>query len=320
MTIKAAVILAAGKGSRLHKLTKSRSKAMLPVAGKPMVERVMAPLISNGITDFIIVINPDDNHLINYFTNECRLDVKIDFVHQESALGTAHALHAAAPYLHQDFLLSACDNLVPAAHIREIINKWITNQPLNGVLSLMVVDKDKLSNSAMVQIADNYVTQIIEKPPRDVLASNISSIPLYCFSPQILNYLHDVPLSVRGEFEIQDAIQMLIVNEGVVFGVFTNHRLTITYPKDLLYINKLYLNQYKYQRNKIPESIGSNLNVLPPIHIEDGSIVGKNCAIGPNVYIESGSMIEDHVTISDSVILRGARIVQGSSIQDQITA
>ena len=318
MTIKSAVILAAGKGSRLHKLTESRSKAMLPIVGKPLLERVIAPLIFNGITDFIIVTNPSDNQLINYFTNECRLDIQIDFVFQEIARGTAHALYAAAPYIHQDFILSACDNLLPTAHIRKVINKWITNQPLNGILSLMVVDKEKFFNTAMVKMTDHYITHIIEKPSRDALVTNISSIPLYCFSPQILNYLEDLPISKRGEFEIQDAIQMLIVNDGLVIGVFANHRLTITNPKDLLYANKLYLNQYKYRTNKIFGSIGSNSKVIPPVHIEEGSIVGKSCSIGPNVYIESGSIIEDHVMIRDSVLLHGVRVVQGSTIQNQI--
>lgn len=318
MTIKSAVILAAGKGSRLHKLTESRSKAMLPIMGKPLLERVIAPLISNGITDFIIVTNPDDKQLINYFSNECRLEIKIDYVFQETARGTAHALCAAAPYIHQDFILSACDNLVPAAHIGEIINKWITNQPLNGILSLMVVDKDKFSNTAIVKMTDHFITDIIEKPSRDAITTKISSIPLYCFSPQILNYIGDLPLSKRGEFEIQDAIQKLIVNDGLVIGVFVNHRLTITYPKDLLYVNKLYLNQYKYRMNEICVSIGSNSKVIPPVHIEEGSKVGKSCSIGPNVYIESGSIIEDLVMISDSVLLRGVRVVKGSIIQNQI--
>ncbi len=55
-----AVILAAGKGSRLHPITTNRSKAMLPILGKPIVERVMEHLAINGIDDFILVVSPDD--------------------------------------------------------------------------------------------------------------------------------------------------------------------------------------------------------------------------------------------------------------------
>ena len=67
------VILAAGKGSRLQHITLTRSKAMLPILGKPMVERVMLDMVaSNGVQDFILVVSPDDRYITHYFRRESR--------------------------------------------------------------------------------------------------------------------------------------------------------------------------------------------------------------------------------------------------------
>ena len=82
-----AVILAAGKGSRLHPITTNRSKAMLPILGKPIVERVMEHLAINGIRDFILVVSPDDLQITRYFQCECRLNAEVHFVYQPERRG-----------------------------------------------------------------------------------------------------------------------------------------------------------------------------------------------------------------------------------------
>ncbi len=71
------VILAAGKGSRLHPITVGRSKAMVPILGKPIVERVMEMLAENGIDDFILVVSPGDRDIVRYFNRESKLDAEV---------------------------------------------------------------------------------------------------------------------------------------------------------------------------------------------------------------------------------------------------
>jgi len=76
------VILAAGKGCRLHPITSSRSKAMLPILGKPIVERVMELLLPNGVDDFILVVSPEDRDITHYFRRESTLEAEVRFVYQ----------------------------------------------------------------------------------------------------------------------------------------------------------------------------------------------------------------------------------------------
>jgi len=110
-----AVILAAGRGTRLKELTSSRSKAMMPIAGKPMIARVIEMLIRGGLSEFIIVAHPEDEELRSLF--EKAADVQLAF--QSERKGAAHALSMAAPLIRANFLLTACDNLVEDVEVKE---------------------------------------------------------------------------------------------------------------------------------------------------------------------------------------------------------
>ncbi|MFQ5858328.1 MAG: sugar phosphate nucleotidyltransferase, partial [Anaerolineae bacterium] len=204
------VILAAGKGSRLHPITTRRSKAMLPILGQPIVERVMEGLWDNGVDTFILVVSPDDADIVGYFTQESPLADHVTFVEQRERLGMAHALQQAAPHIQGPFVLSACDNLVPRDHIAELISSHHADPSRQATLSLMHVPPALIGRTGIVALDGGWVTRIVEKPELHQAPSDVASLPLYVFKPRILDYLHDVPLSPRGEYELQDAIQMLI--------------------------------------------------------------------------------------------------------------
>ncbi len=308
------VILAAGKGSRLHPITLHRSKAMVPVLGKPLVERVMEDLVANGITDFILVVSPDDRDIVRHFHRECALDIDVRFVYQVERLGMANALLQAAPLIDQDFILSACDNLTSAQCVRQMIAAMNSDPQPNAVLSLMPVPRERVSSTGIVELDGEWVIHIVEKPAPEEAPSNLSSLPLYCFRRFFLDYLPQVRPSPRGEYELQDAIQALIDDRGHVRGVFVRQRLTVTGPTDLLNINRLYLTQGNDRPQLEAQTVGPNTHLITPLHIESGVTIGANCVIGPNVYIERNCIIGDDVQISNAVVLRNVRIPDGARI------
>ena len=226
-----AVILAAGKGSRLNPITLNRTKAMVPILGKPIVERVMETLVENGVREFIMVISREDGEVGNYFREQTTLDVDIEFVVQPDRLGMANALSLAAPYIHDTFVMSACDNLIPVEQMAQLLNAHQANQA-NATLSLMEVEREAISRTGIVDIKNGNITRILEKPTPEEAPTNISSLPLYVFSPKLLDYLPEVKPSPRGEYELQDAIQMLIERDGNVTGVLTPTRQQLTNAAD----------------------------------------------------------------------------------------
>jgi glucose-1-phosphate thymidylyltransferase len=214
---------------------------MLPILGKPIVERVMEHLLANGIEDFILVVGLDDQHIHRYFRRESQLEADVRFVYQARRLGMANALQCAAPLLNGDFMLSACDNLTSSAHIGQMLAFWQAEHRPNAVLTLMAAPPESARNTGIVALDGPWVQRIVEKPGPEQAPSNIASLPLYCFSSKILDYLPEVQLSPRGEYELQDAIQMLIERDGQVLGLTVDNRLTLTSPADLLGINRHYL-------------------------------------------------------------------------------
>ncbi len=315
-----AIILAAGKGSRLHPITTDRSKAMLPILGKPIVERVMEHLSENGVEDFILVVSQDDIHITRYFRHESQIEADVRFVYQPQRLGMADALRWALPLIHGDFILSACDNLTSKEHIARMLAIWQEEPRPNGVLTLMRVPPEQLSSTGVVTMHGSQVTQIVEKPAPGQAPSDIASLPLYIFSRAILDYLPEVSLSPRGEYELQDAIQMLIERQGGIRGLLVESRLTLTQPADLLNINRHYLVTGNNRPQLQPQTVGPDTRLITPLHIESGVVIGAGCTIGPNVYIERDCRIGDHANVHDAILLREAIVPEGAKIVDQVVS
>ena len=237
----------------------------------------------------------------------------------------ANALSLAVPYIEDAFILSACDNLTPSEHIAELLE---TQQTANAhaTLSLMEVAPERISSTGIVDMQDGRIRRIVEKPKPEEAPSNISSLPLYVFSRQILDYLPEVQPSARGEYELQDAIQMLIERDGErdggVTGVFAPSRLQLTNAGDLLTLNRHYLDMTTdgrsvhinvdgensvAQKDLIQHSLYSNgkgangtpppppppAQLIDPVRIEDGVTIGANSIVGPYVYLERGCCIGD---------------------------
>ncbi len=308
-----AVILAAGKGERLRPLTLKRSKAMMPIAGKPMVERVMDTLAAAGLRDFILVIGEADVGLAQHFEGR-----GVQFARQAQPLGAANALQCAAPLITDDFVLSACDNLVPSQDVARLLNAWQAAPRPQAILTLLPMEPEQLSRSGVVALNGDWVTRIVEKPGagRAPRLAGLASLPLYCFSPHFLKYLADMQPSPRGEYELQDAIQQLIEREGRVRGLHVQSRLTLTDAADLLAINRHYL---EIEPSLVePASVGANTRFIPPLRVEPGVSIGAGCLIGPNVYLEGDCRVGDGATLRDVVALRGITITGGASLTNQV--
>lgn len=312
------VLLAAGKGTRLHPLTMARSKAMAPVAGRPLAGRVADLLAAQGIDELIVVVGPNDQEVQPFFASHANLEIPVRFVLQTERKGMAHALGLAAPLLSGDFIMSACDNLVSVAHIGEMVaaHKQIRAA---ATLSLMPIEISQASKTGVVEWDAPYVRRIVEKPKPEEAPSNISSLPLYVFAPELLEMLPLVQPSARGEYELQDAIQMLIERTGRVTGVLTESRRQVTNAADLLELNASYLGEQDgllHSESPLPDDV----TLVPPVMIEAGVTVGAGSVVGPRVYIEQGAVIGAGAHLIDTLVLRGAEVMASQHVVGEVIA
>ena len=309
------VILAAGRGTRLLPVTQVRSKAMAPVAGRPMIDWIMETMVANQVREFVLVVAAGDSEIRRYYPSESALDVEVRFVVQEERLGSAHALGLAAPFIDGDVLVSACDSLKSAAHIGELIQQH-RRQQAQATLSLQKVAPARISATGIVEWRDGRVRLIVEKPALDEAPSNIASLPLYLFTPALLNTLPRVRPSVRGEYELPDAIQMLIDDGAMVTGVFAAQRRQITTIDDLLTLNRQLLQEV----STAPVACYPGVTLIPPLIVAEDVKIGVGATVGPYVNLERGCQIGENATIRDAIVLRNSSVAAGSSIISQVVS
>lgn len=310
-----AVILAAGMGTRLRPVTANRSKAMVPVLGRPLVERALLPFFENGVRDFVFVISPDDAEITRHFTELTSLDIAARFVTQEERLGTAHALGIAAPFLSGRFAVSACDSLVDGPHVRALLAE---GDGPDAVLSLLDVEPELVSRSAAVSLDGHSVRRIVEKPTPEEAPSFTVSLPHYIFSPRLLDLLPRLEASPRGEYEIPDAIQMLIDAGRQVVGVHAKERLQISSPHDLLKLTRQMFSDDSKPGRSDPAHVGQGHTFVEPLLIERDVVLGDDCEVGPEVYLESGCHIGRGAVVRRSIVLRGGRVDDGETVEDRV--
>ncbi|MBN1667807.1 MAG: NTP transferase domain-containing protein [Anaerolineales bacterium] len=312
-----AVILAAGRGKRLHPVTANRTKAMAPILGQPIIWRVMQPLIEQGIQDFVIVTSPEDQELRSYCAGLPLPDVVVQLVTQPEPLGMGHALLQAAPYITGDFLLSSCDNLVAEADLARLLNLWRSSPNSRAILTALQVGPADLVRMGVLKLDGERVIGIVEKPTLETAPSRIGSIPLYIFSHQFLTYLAQIRPSPRGEYELQDAIQELIDRDGQVRALMLAERIDLTTPQDLLRINLKFL-ESEQPRHNMAREIGTGSRLVEPYFIQPEVVIRENCKIGPNVFIEKGAQLGDGVQIENCIVLRDRIVATQTKAFDQV--
>ena len=278
----------------------------------------MLDLAAHGVDEFVVVIGRGDREIVRFFRDRSEPGPRVRLVTQDRPSGMADALACAAPLISGDFVLSACDNLVPRADIGRLLGLWHSESSLDALLAVMPVPPDKVSRSGIVELDGDRVTRIVEKPGPGEAPSSVASLPLYCFSRPFLDYLPAVPVSKRGERELQDAVQAMIERGGRVRGLQVDRRLTLTDPADLLTINLRYLAASGRGRAPSPVAAGPGTRLVSPLWVGDNVSIGADCVIGPNVYVEGPCRIGDGATVRDSVVLRGSSVAGGQVVDRQL--
>lgn len=208
MSVTKAVILAAGRGTRMQGLTEALPKPMLPVGGKPILAHVVENIREAGLVDALIVTGYRAEQVESYFEGQ----PGITFRRQEPLDGTARAALVARQFAGgESFLLTYGDILVAPEAYRGMVER------LKGTEAVVAVKYvDDPYQGAAVYVEGERIGNIIEKPPRGMSATHWNSAGFYCFRPSIFEHLAAVPLSPRGEYELTDAVRLLLASGAAV--------------------------------------------------------------------------------------------------------
>lgn len=210
--VKQAVVLAAGRGTRMKELTESTPKPLLKVAGSPLVDHVIHPLIEGGVRRIVIVIGYLGEQLEEYLTPP-PVDVEIIFVRQEKLDGTGGALRVAAEHLEDEpFVLTFGDVLTDPENFQGMLRTFV-ERPSD--LLMAVWDIGDPSRGAAITIGTgDLIEKMVEKPPPGTSDTPWINAGIIISQPKLLEYLGGIGLSKRGEVELPDAFSEWITDGG----------------------------------------------------------------------------------------------------------
>ncbi|WP_435099597.1 UTP--glucose-1-phosphate uridylyltransferase AglF [Halorubrum sp. N11] len=224
-----AVVLAAGKGTRLRPLTDDKPKVLVEVNGTPLIEDVFNNLIGAGATELVVVVGYKAEQIIDRYGDEYD-GVPITYAHQREQLGLAHAILQAEPHIDGDFMLMLGDNVF-RGNLGDVTNR----QREDRADAAFLVEEVPYEEASRYGVLDTNeygeVTEVVEKP--DDPPSNLVMTGFYTFTPSIFHACHLVQPSDRGEYELPDAIDLLIQSGRTIDAVqLDGWRIDVGYPKD----------------------------------------------------------------------------------------
>jgi UDP-N-acetylglucosamine diphosphorylase / glucose-1-phosphate thymidylyltransferase / UDP-N-acetylgalactosamine diphosphorylase / glucosamine-1-phosphate N-acetyltransferase / galactosamine-1-phosphate N-acetyltransferase len=204
--IHRAVILAAGKGTRMGAISHEMPKPMLPIQGKPMLEHILERLAGAGVDRFFIVVGYHHEIIEEHFQN---WRLPIEFRLQQPVNGTGSATRLAKDFSSAEpLLLTYADILCePAEYIR---GSAILREHANTVAVLAVKAVDDPWQGAAVYEENGRIREIIEKPPKGASTTHWNSAGFYAFRPVLFDYLDRVQPSPRNEYELTSALDLML--------------------------------------------------------------------------------------------------------------
>ena len=246
MTVRKAVIPAAGLGTRFLPATKAQPKEMIPVVDKPMIQYVVEEAVRAGIDDILIVSSRGKEAIEDHFDKSIELEhhlesteksdqlkqirhisdlAEIHYVRQKEPLGFGHAVAVARAHVGAEpFVVMVGDEIVPRPRGDEppLVENMMSIYEARGssVVTVMEVPPEDVSSYGIIDpepLEDGLlrVKDMVEKPAKEDAASNLGSRGRYLFTPEIFDALDRTSSGYGGEIQLTDAINLLAHEEDV---------------------------------------------------------------------------------------------------------
>lgn len=314
------ILPVAGKGERMRPYTNNLPKCLLPVGGKTIIDWIVADTLPLHATETIFITGYKAEAVEEFLKNRPQWG-KTRTVLQSDPQGLGQAISLALPYVGDDepLLIILGDTLFQA----DIQN--LANAGENVLYTYKV--KDPRRFGVAVTNAEGRIERLVEKPQEFV--SDEAIVGIYYIKDvkalrESLQYLMDNDIRTRGEFQLTDALQMMI-EKGCKFRTApVQEWLDCGLPETLIQTNT-WLLQNKDGLNNVNrvavdqrETI-HNVKLIPPCIIGNNVTI-ENCTIGPNVTIGNNCKLKN-LTIKDSIMWDNEEIgyshIEGRIIANQ---
>ncbi len=293
------IIPMAGWGTRLRPHTLTIPKPMLPIAGKPIVQRLVEGLVKSTdqkVDDIVFIIREDFGKVIPEQLLKIAKSVgsKGHIRYQDVPLGTAHAILCAGDFLEGNLIVAFADTLFKS--------EFKINPAQDGVIWVQKV-ADPSAFGVVKLNADNVITDFVEKP-KDFI-SDLAIIGIYYFKDGVylrkeMQYLIDNDIKQKGEYWLTDAMERMKTQGAKFYKGEVIEWLDCGNKDATVYTNQRVLEFIKQEPLVSKKAVLENSVIVPPCFIDDDVVI-KNSVVGPYVSVGKGTVIENSV-IQNSIV------------------
>ena len=205
-SISRAVVLAAGRGTRMRDLTNELPKPMIAVRGKPILQHIVEGLRGAGVTRILIIVGYRADVVRQALGDGSALEVEIEYVVQEMQDGTGKVVELARDFVGGDpFVLAYGDIIADPSNYQRLVR---LEPDVEAIVS--VKQNEDVSKGGAVFLNQQFeLIDLREKPQPGEPTSPWYNAGLYAFRPSIFDFTARLERSPRGEFELTDAIRAL---------------------------------------------------------------------------------------------------------------
>ncbi len=298
------IIPMAGMGKRMRPHTLTVPKPLLPIAGKPIVQRLVediAAVCKEPINEVAFIIGDFGLAVeIQLLKIAESIGAKGRIYYQDEALGTAHAVLCATPALTGEVIIAFADTLFKA--------QFELDKSADGTIWVHKVSNP--NQFGVVKLDEqNNITDFIEKPTTFV--SDLAIIGIYYFKDgdnllSELQYLIDNDIKEKGEYQLTNALENM-KNQGLIFKPGEVEEWLDCGNKDAtVYTNQRVLEIKKDEFNVDYSQFNHGSKIIEPCYIGNNVVI-ENSTIGPHVSIGEGSVVKNS-TISNSILQNNCSI------------
>jgi len=307
-----AVILVGGEGTRLRPLTCNIPKALVPVLNQPFIEHLLIYLKKHGIREVILAMSYHPDAIERYLGDGTQLGIHLNYLVEESPLGTAGAVKNAEPFLDETFVVFNGD-IVTDIDITAVVKRHREVKP-GATIALTPVDNPTIYG---VVETDDYgmVKRFLEKPTWDNVTTNMINAGIYILEPAVLK---QIPPSTRCSFEHDTFPQLLDMGERILGYGTDTYWIDIGSPEKYLKVHHDLLRRWG---NKDIRTVGESrihhtAQLEGPLLIAEGCTIGAGARLkGPGV-LGPGCDIGGDAIIEGSVLWGGARVNARAVLKD----
>jgi mannose-1-phosphate guanylyltransferase len=314
-----AVVLVGGEGTRLRPLTLETPKPMVPIMNVPFLERTLLRLKAAGIDEVILPAGYLPAAISSHFGDGSRLGLTIDYVIEETPLGTAGAIKNVAHFIKGPFFVLNGDVLT-SLDLRKMLALHREKQGM-GVLHLIRVE-DPSAFGCVVHDAAGKVSAFVEKPKREEAPTNEVNAGTYLLDPSILDL---IPEGRMVSIE-RETFPIVVAGSRPLYAYTTNdYWVDIGNPEAYLRAHRDVFD------GTMPLGVGQGTGgpgakdvpaavCVSPVYIGKGVQIGAGAKVGPYVVLGDGCSIGAGASLRNSVLWDAVDVEEGAVVDGAIVA